>query len=124
MIPVSVTEIVTGTSTPPTLPFEWRSRDGVFNPVNIMSTHHLWFTVRMAWNHTMPVAARSAEYKKYHFAPFYTAAYMREAIRAILRELAKRTDMEPDWLDEMAFFADYLRKVEPDLKAIAAAGSA
>ncbi len=122
--PISIAEVATATQTLPAVPFKWRSRDGEFHPIDKMETRHLWYVVRMVWNHSMPIEARSPFYHRYSFSPFYTAAYMRQALRAIMRELSKRTDMEQEWLDELARFAAYLRKIEPDLQIAPPAGHA
>ena len=79
----------------PGMPFQWRSREGVFHRIDQMKTRHLFYAVRMIWNHSMPENARSQSYIKYDFSPFYTEDYMRRALSAMCPELLQRTDLTP-----------------------------
>lgn len=76
--------------------FKWRDRHGVRHAPADMETRHLFFTLRMIWNNTMPASCRLPG-NLYSFGPSYTRAYMLQAIRAITVELTKRTDMQRDW---------------------------
>ena len=88
--------------------FRWRDREGEFHDIEQMDTRHLFNTVRMIWNHSMPEAVRSTSYKRYTFSPFYTQAYMEYAIRHICRELWSRTDMTDVQREEIESFRHYL----------------
>lgn len=103
----------------------WRVKDGKeqLHPCN-MVTRHLFFTLRMIWNHAMPAEARVGDnIQLYSFGPAYTEEYMRHAIAHIGTELLTRTDIQPAWqkqLDKMqAWLANPKRlagKVEPKEK--------
>lgn len=85
---------------PTTEPFRWRTSKHDGNRMLLpseMETRHVFFTLAMIWNHSMPEEARTHNYKKYKFGSYYTAEYMVQAIHALSRELATRKDMEPHW---------------------------
>ena len=75
--------------------FKWRDRKGNFHAPRDMETHHLFFTLRMIWNHSAPEELKILPYKKYAFSSFYTPQYVREAVRYLCRELSLRTDLTP-----------------------------
>jgi len=73
--------------------FVWIGKGGVpYLPVE-METSHLFFTVRMIWNHSAPENMKIKPYKRYLFGPTYTNEYMLSAIASLLRELCRRDDM-------------------------------
>lgn len=81
--------------------FQWKDRTGKLWTPASMTTRHLFYTIRMVWNHTMPVQARSPTYIRYIFKEFYTPEYMAKAIQALAAELLKRNDIEPAWEAEI-----------------------
>ena len=87
--------------------FRWRDRAGNLQAPSTMATRHLFFTLRMIWNHTMPASARLPG-NLYTFSSYYKPAYMKDAIRALTTELATREDMQPDWKDQLTFMIDWL----------------
>lgn len=74
----------------PATDFKWRDRHHKFHAVKDMATRHLFYTLRMIWNHTMPETAQFHPFQRYSFGRFYTDAYMQDAIRAIVAELGRR----------------------------------
>lgn len=80
--------------------WKWRSKDGTFRDPADMETTHLFYVLRMIWNHTMPIEAhvrtpgRPINY--YTFGEFYTVDYMKSAILHIWAELTTRSDI-PVW---------------------------
>lgn len=78
----------------PALPFRWRDQHGKLHSPILMGTRHLYFTVVMIWNHTMPYEARTHNYKEYRFGPFYSPSYLETAIRWMLPEVLRRHDLE------------------------------
>lgn len=100
-------------------PFAWRTRDGRFVPVNEMRTGHLFYTLQMIWNHTMPLDAKTHVYKRYRFENFYTQDYMMRAVQAIIPEVLKRNDLQPFQLERVLFMAAYVTR--NDLKIESAA---
>lgn len=90
--------------------FRWRGRDGnYYDPVN-METRHLFYTIRMIWNHNMPLKLRP--YKKYNFNETYTDDYMKQALRAMVPELAKRKDIENKFRSELKVMTRWLSTVQ------------
>jgi hypothetical protein len=79
--------------------FAWIERGGnrLF-PVE-MRTSHLFFAIRMIWNHSAPDHMRIKPYQKYVFGPVYTNEYMLSAIANLLRELSKRDDLTPYFIE-------------------------
>lgn len=91
----------------PTEPFRWRDGSGNLHAPSTMATRHLFFTLRMIWNHAMPEAARLPG-NLYTFSSYYKPDYMKDAIRALTTELATREDMQPDWKDQLTFMLEWL----------------
>lgn len=89
--------------------FKWKDKFNNFYFIDSMQTHHLWFTLRMIWNHTMPENAKIYPYQRYDFSSFYTEEYFKQAIRFITIELSKRTDMKNKWKNELQRMIDYLK---------------
>jgi len=72
-----------------------------------METRHLFYTLRMIWNHTMPESVRFRRYRNYQLGPFYTAEYLQQAITHIGRELLQRSDLRPKWQADLAHMAKH-----------------
>lgn len=83
-------------NTPPALPFQWRGRGGVMHKPEEMATSHLFYTLRMIWNHKMPPQARMIPFHEYTFGPTYTNAYFKTAIAHLYVELCKRDDLSKE----------------------------
>lgn len=82
-------------------PFKWRQNGGQHIRVTDMDVNHLWNTLRMAWNHSVPEDLKVfGRYRKYNFGPDYTDEYMRKAIVAIHKELITR-DLTPKMLNDL-----------------------
>ena len=78
--------------------FRWKDQHDVYKTPQEMDTHHLYFTLRMIWNHSVPPNMRMLPYQPYSFGKFYTFEYMGEAVKHIYRELKTRKDMRPEWI--------------------------
>ena len=89
------------------LPFLWRDRHGEHHLPARMETRHLFYTLRMIWNNTMPASARLPG-NLYSFGPTYTREYMLIAIVAIVPELAIRDDMTPEWRHQLQRMIDWV----------------
>lgn len=87
--------------------WQWRDKRGFFYCPYDMQTRHLFYTFRMIWNHSMPDEVRIKPYQHYVFSSFYTPEYMKEAIRFMGHELFKRTDIKPQWRNELDFMASH-----------------
>lgn len=82
--------------------WKWRCKNGIRMRPSKMETRHLFFTLRMIWNNTMP-SHMHVGYKPiyYQFSEYYTDKYLKEAIRYLSLELVKRNDMKPSWKKEL-----------------------
>lgn len=105
----------------PATEWHWRTHDGLqLRPVD-MHTKHLFFTLRMIWNHRMPREMEVGHnIKRWHLT--YSVHYLAEAIVRMGRELAERHDL-PLWMHlELEQMADHLRRsrqwIEAPLLAI------
>lgn len=80
----------------------WRERSGTCVRPAAMETRHLFYTLRMIWNHAMPrhmTVGRNV--KRWAFGPSHGPEYMREAILHIGAELLARADLAPWMLAEL-----------------------
>lgn len=86
--------------------FKWRTQQNEWLLPSEMETRHLYYTLRMIYNHSMPSDVRLYPYKQYRFDPnIYTKEYITEAIRNLSYELATRNDIKEEWnLDLMKIF--------------------
>lgn len=75
------------------LPFQWRDQKGIFHSIDRMETRHIFFVLRMIWNHSAPNNMKIFPYKQYRFGDFYSKEYIKKAIKAMLPELASRSDL-------------------------------
>jgi len=83
--------------------FRWRARNGRKYLPSEMDTHHLYYTLRMIWNHSAPEHLKIRPYKKYIFQQYYSEDYIKEAVRVLLYELVSRckSEFEPHMLGEL-----------------------
>jgi len=91
--------------------FKWRSRGGEFHKTKDMETRHLFYTLKMIWNHSAPEKLRLKPYREYYFSEFYQPEYMKDAVEAILAELNKRTDLCKEYRDVLKYMQDSFNKV-------------
>lgn len=90
------TEIVPATFALPvhTPTWTWRQQHGREIAPADMDTRHLFYTMRMIWNHSMPEAMHVGEdIKRYRFGSRHPPSYMQQAIVHIGAELFDRTDL-------------------------------
>ena len=108
-----ISEVVTNRCTLPEKTFEWRQKGGEYIQINKMHTRHLFYTLRMIWNHTMPMDARLTPFRMYSFGPVYTQEYLKRAVKEILSELCTREDIEADWYADIQHMVNYFNKKLP-----------
>lgn len=80
--------------------FKWRTQQDEFLLPKNMGTRHLYHTLRMIYNHTVPAVDRIPPFKHYSFGPFYTTEYIREAVYHLGIELSTR-DIRLDWYNNL-----------------------
>ena len=62
-----------------------------------MGTSHIFYTIRMIWNHTVPEHLKIRPFRGYNFSPFYTVEYMEQAMAVLSEELARRGSLSIDY---------------------------
>lgn len=86
----------------PSKTFRWKdSKDNFHIPAH-METRHLFMTLVLIWNHTMPEDARIFKsgnwtHNLYRLGPHYDMDYLAIAIGSLSQELFKREDLEDAW---------------------------
>lgn len=97
---------------PPTRPVVWKTQDGERIPVAQMRTSHLFYTVRMIFNHTVPRTYEIAGCKRYSDVRTWRVDFRRQAVAAMLSELAQRTDIQHWMKDQLLTMRDTFRQLE------------
>lgn len=77
--------------------FVWQTNDGHFLPPKDMKTPHVFYTLRMLFNHSVPPAFRVGEFKRRKHVDEWPLAYRVQASNAMQDELSTREDVE-DWM--------------------------
>jgi hypothetical protein len=94
----------------PAKPFVWKTQDGQQMSVNEMRTTHLFYVVRMIWNHTMPKAYRLPG-GNYNGPQHWSAQYRHAAVYAMLAELKTRTDLPVSLDVQLGMMRDYAWRI-------------
>lgn len=79
-----------------------------------MATPHLFYTVRMLFNHSVAPCFRVGQFIRYKDVPTWTLQYKRAAAVAMLTELSKREDLDSEdqhELDDMNENAQVMRRL-------------
>ncbi|KVZ62224.1 hypothetical protein [Burkholderia ubonensis] len=72
--------------------FRWRDRHGDKHDPAKMETRHVFNTLKMIWNNTVPAYYHvGRNVRLYSFGPSYTKEYMIKAVYQLGHELTKRT---------------------------------
>lgn len=91
--------------------FKWRDRQGRFHKIDAMRTKHLFYVLRMIWNHRMPVpVSNDKNFNRYSFNSFYTDDYFKKAIQHMLPELVKRPDIRDDFREDINWMVNWLKR--------------
>lgn len=73
--------------------FMWQDSAGRFYAPSQMSTHHLFYTIKMIWNHIVPPELQLKPFKKYTLSPpRFTEKYCKIAVHKLYNELMSRDD--------------------------------
>ena len=92
--------------------FLWKDSKDRFHDPKKMRTGHLFFTLRMIWNHSMPEQMKLRPYIEHTFSEYYTAEYTITAINVIGRELLTRQDLLPEWEKDLNFMKNCFHSFE------------
>lgn len=80
--------------------FVWVSHNGSRRRISEMASPHIFYSLRMIFNHSVPPAFRvlrpGETMNRYSDVPHWTPAYRQAAVNAFTRELCSRDDLEPD----------------------------
>ena len=74
--------------------YTWRDQKGQHHRPEDMSTSHLFNTLKMIWNHSVPAERQVKPFRQYPFGPFYSQEYINESVKMLMRELVNRTDLD------------------------------
>lgn len=88
--------------------WQWKDQAGALHYVNEMETRHLYYVLRMIWNHSMPHKIGKG-FKRYHFSSFYSREYMGRAILEIGRELLTRENLTGEMKGGLAEMAKHIQ---------------
>ncbi len=73
--------------------FMWEDGQGEFHAPAQMSTRHLFYTVKMLWNHIVPAELRLIPFKQYKLRPpRFNNEYCKTAVSELYKELMSRDD--------------------------------
>lgn len=86
--------------------FLWVDQTGQQWPPELMETRHLFYSLRMIWNHRMPEEAKLHPYKQYDLRR--SDKYLRDAILALTKELATRSDLTDEWRADLQHMINWL----------------
>jgi hypothetical protein len=91
--------------------FKWRmSGNHGYIEVTLMTTRHLFNTLRMVWNLTIPEDTQLTKLNYSRLGPTYTPEYIKEAMTRLYSELLGRDDVTPAMLQELQPMRDYLAR--------------
>lgn len=74
----------------PLAPFLWINHKGEAQYPRDMATPHLYYSLRMLWNNTVPPAFRVGKFKRYNDIAGWSRDYVKRAIDELSRELSNR----------------------------------
>lgn len=90
---------------------EWITQEGIVMQFAEMTTSHLFYSVRMIYNHTAPPAFQVPNCK--HYSGFDWPAELRAmAIRDLLAELSTRKDIKPWMINQLRHMRDCIRTLK------------
>lgn len=77
--------------------FIWQTQEGKLVRVQTMMTSHIWNSLKMIWNHRVPVQCRIIPFKHYgKIGPqHWKKKHARYAIKNLFNELMNRNDITP-----------------------------
>jgi len=100
-------EVALARETVPDRAFRWRDRAGEMHAPERMETRHVFFTLRMIWNHSAPEHLKLRPFRRYSgFPARYSPDYVRRAIRALIAEASRRDDLRPEWAAELRWMVE------------------
>ena len=72
--------------------FIWVDQNGIPHTMESMTTHHLLYTIKMIWNHIVPLELQVKPFKRYNLGPRFTNRFCERAVNALIAELKTRDD--------------------------------
>lgn len=98
--------------------FKWRmSGNKGFISIDKMETSHLYNTLKMIWNHSVPDYTYIVQpFKKYSlFGPHYTPEYMLKSMKFMLEELGRRDDVTDKMMEGITYMAAMFNTIKTEL---------
>lgn len=97
---------------PPT----WTTADGRELEISKMETSHLFYCVRMVWNHSAPEAFKLRPFKRYLMRG--GREYWQPRLSAMVAELRTRENLLPSHLRQLDFMALHSAALGPEPKTL------
>jgi len=93
--------------------FVWKTQTGESIPVTSMQTTHLFFVVRMIFNHTVPEADQIPGCKRYDGPSDWAPSTRAKMMAVMVLELRNRprNDLQPWMWVQLAYMADVMRRL-------------
>ena len=88
--------------------FRWMTQDGDVLTTREMSTWHLFNSLKMIWNHTIPIQFRFLPYKPYKGIINWNPKLRRRAISCLFHELTLRPDRTKKMDEVIATMQQYI----------------
>lgn len=90
----------------------WTTARGKTLRIADMATSHLFYTVRMLWNHHAPVHLQFRPFKRYRLN--MPRQYVLDSMAAMLAELRTRTDLSSDQAHVLNQMTNHFKKDKTD----------
>lgn len=84
--------------------YKWLMQDGTLVSPKDMATSHLFYTVRMIFNHSVPASKQIPGCKRWTLR--LSPDSRREALEHMIRELSTRSDIQPWQWDQLRHMRD------------------
>jgi hypothetical protein len=90
----------------------WLDQNGGHHAPAQMDTHHLFYSIKMMWNHIVPDEYKILPYKKYRLGPKrFTKEYCKLAVYELSKELFTRKDYW-HYYDQMTQIHNKMKQME------------
>lgn len=90
--------------------FKWKDQYGKFWDLADMRTDHLYYVIRMVWNHSAPDHLKLKPYKSYKFGNYYSVEYIKVAVEHMWKELSTRPNLTYKMKADLSFMENAYRR--------------
>jgi len=89
----------------------WVDRYGHPHHIESMTDSHLYYTLRMIWNHSAPEEFKFRPYIKYCFyKEYYSPKRLKKLIPIMINEALSRASMKPEWKKDIEYMVAVAQK--------------